>query len=147
MGVGWPAEHYLYLFGEVVREVFGEIPYHVGSSVELKDGWRDVDVRVMLSEEDWAAWGLKAWTGPHPPSSMDARWQGICLAFSALGKQMTGLPIDFQLQPVEWANKYYSSTYDGQKHPRSACASLPRDYVDYKLLTLTETIAARRSEP
>jgi hypothetical protein len=34
-----------------------------------------------------------------------------------LGKQMTGLPIDFQIQPASWANKHYP-------HSRSALIEL-----------------------
>jgi len=34
----------------------------------------------------------------------------LCLAFSALGKQMTGLPIDFQIQPTTWANEKFKGS-------------------------------------
>ena len=43
---------------------------------------------------------------------IDTRWTSpkyaaIVLAFCALGKEMTGLPIDFQIQPQSYANKAY----------------------------------------
>ena len=45
-------------FGQLVYDAFGEIPYHVGSSMgEKKTGWRDVDVRVMLSDKDYEKQG------------------------------------------------------------------------------------------
>jgi hypothetical protein len=31
----------------------------------------------------------------------------LCLAFSALGKKMTDLPIDFQIQKLSWANEKF----------------------------------------
>ena len=37
----------------------------------------------------------------------NAKWVAFTLAFSALGKQMTGLPIDFQIQQTSHANRLY----------------------------------------
>ena len=80
----------------------GEMPYHVGSSLKSKR-WRDVDVRLILSDEAWDAYGF---CDPARILS-DGRWVALCLAFSALGKEMTGLPIDFQIQKMSDANDRY----------------------------------------
>lgn len=32
----------------------------------------------------------------------------LVIAFSALGKAMTGLPIDFQIQQASWVNAHYT---------------------------------------
>lgn len=114
-GIGMPAALLLNEFGEIVSAAFnGEIPYHVGSS--LSDGlegarrdWRDVDVRLILSDEEYEAQGFG-----HPDHThSNAKWRALVLAFSALGKQMTGLPIDFQIQQQTQANAKYPG-------PRSA---------------------------
>lgn len=55
MSTGMPAGIWLTKFGVLVRDYFGHVPYHVGSSL----------------------------------------------------KAMTGLPIDFQIQPQTWANEKY----------------------------------------
>src|SRR6185295_3998893 len=53
MSVGFPATLWLQEFGSQVWSAFGEPPYHVGSSFEKKDGWRDVDVRLVLDDEEY----------------------------------------------------------------------------------------------
>ena len=116
MGVGMPASIWLQEFGSLVWAAFGDPPYHVGSSLANKDGWRDVDVRMMLSREEWDRWGFGDPKRPHDSE----KWQAVCLAFSALGKQMTGLPIDFQVQEVETANA------ENPKGGRSALGITPR---------------------
>jgi hypothetical protein len=108
MSVGMPAMLRLEEFGSQVWHAFGTPPYLVGSALEGK-GWRDVDVRLILTDDEYEAMGLG-----HPQRThVNGKWAALCLAFSALGKEMTGLPIDFQIQQQTWANKHY----DG---PRSA---------------------------
>ena len=106
-----PAHFYLHQFGSLVRDVFDATPYHVGSSLTGKV-WRDVDVRVMLDKAGWDRFigEGKDEGGPMPNGSRRAVLE---MAFDALGKHITGLPIDFQVQQVDEAN----AKYDG---PRSA---------------------------
>lgn len=111
MGVGMPADMLLHEFGSQVWAAFGTPPYHVGSSLTQKSGWRDVDVRLILPDEAYEALGLGK---PNLPRQ-SGKWVALCLAFSALGKQMTGLPIDFQIQQQTRANEEYP-----REHPRSA---------------------------
>lgn len=103
MGVGMPATLLLDEFGYHVHAAFGHHPYHVGSSVFNKT-WRDVDVRLILEDEEYACMGLGDPKRPHENS----KWVALTLAFSALGKAMTGLPIDFQIQQQSHANENYS---------------------------------------
>jgi len=104
MGVGMPADMYLHEFGSQVWHAFGTPPYQVGSSLTLKSGWRDVDVRLILHDDEYEAWGLGK---PNLPRQ-NGKWVALCLAFSALGKQMTGLPIDFQIQQQTRANEEFT---------------------------------------
>jgi hypothetical protein len=119
MGVGMPANLLLHEFGSQVWHAFGTPPYHVGSSLMNKT-WRDVDVRLMLSDEAYAAWGLGDPRYPHT----NGKWVALCLAFSALGQQMTILPIDFQIQQQSHANAEYD-----QQHPRSALGLVALRYA------------------
>ncbi len=113
MSVGMPAALYLDEFGAHVAAAFGgELPYHVGSSLKQKRDWRDVDVRLILDDEEYARLGL----GDPEHTHQNAKWVALTLAFTALGRQMTGLPIDFQIQQRTYANK----TYGTRDHPRSA---------------------------
>jgi len=107
MSTGMPAGIWLIKFGVLVRDYFGHIPYHVGSSLDRKD-WRDVDVRLILPDDEFAAL-----FGSNRSSDTNRKLAAVTLAFAALGKAMTGLPIDFQIQTVSWANEHY-------KGPRSA---------------------------
>ena len=92
----------------IVRSAFGDPPYLVGSALHGKQ-WRDVDVRMILGDDAWIALELGDPCRPHT----NAKWVSLCLAYSALGKSLTGLPIDFQIQQQTRANEQY----DG---PRSA---------------------------
>lgn len=114
MGVGMPAVLLLEEFGSQVWHAFGTPPYLVGSALAGKQ-WRDVDVRLILDDDTYAALGLG---DPRPSYALrNGKWVALCLAFSALGKQMTGLPIDFQIQQQTWANKTFDS-------PRSALGAV-----------------------
>lgn len=109
VGVGMPAALLLEQFGEMVMDAFdGEIPYQVGSSLSTT-AWRDVDVRLILDDDAYAATGYGDPKHPHE----NTKWVATVLAFSALGKAITGLPIDFQIQQQTHAN----AKHEG---PRSA---------------------------
>ncbi len=110
-GVGMPIALLLDEFGSQVWAAFGQPPYLVGSALRSKK-WRDVDVRLIIDDEEYASMQLGDPRGDH----QNAKWVALCLAFSALGKQITGLPIDFQIQQRSFANRQY----DISKHPRSA---------------------------
>lgn len=120
IGVGMPQALLLQDFGRLLYEAFGEIPYHVGSSLTGKS-WRDVDVRLLLDDNIYESSGFDDPVYPHN----NPKWVAMVLAFSTLGKQMTGLPIDFQIQQRTFANKQYSQK---QGHYRSA---LFRSKINY----------------
>ncbi len=111
-GVGMPAALHLEQFGEVCSDFFGVHVYQVGSSLR-GNKWRDVDVRVILDDAIYAALGL----GDPENTHTNRKWIALTLAFSALGKQMTGLPIDFQVQQMTYANAKFSR---GKTNGRSA---------------------------
>jgi hypothetical protein len=69
---------------------------------------------VILEDAAYEAMGLGDPASPH----QNAKWVSLTMAFSALGKAITGLPIDFQIQQQSLANKQY----DG---PRSALGIIP----------------------
>ena len=92
-------------FGDFVSEAFGtNSVYHVGSSMgDNKKDWRDVDIRVLLTDEQWQNLELLDPTENH----YDPKWRALCIVFSHYGKHITGLPIDFQLQRIADANERY----------------------------------------
>lgn len=101
--VGMPASMHLDLFGRVVTWAFHEIPYLVGSATTEKVGWRDVDVRLILPDEAFEELDV----GKPGDNASNERWTSLCMAYSALGQKMTGLPIDFQIQQRTYANTRY----------------------------------------
>lgn len=112
-----PSSLYLDQFGAICSDAFGLNVYHVGSSYPGSGkAFRDVDVRVILSDEEYEAMGLGEPERPHH----NAKWVALTLAFSALGKQMTGLPIDFQIQQQSHANASNNGA------PRSALGVVTR---------------------
>lgn len=117
-GVGMPAALHLNQFGSYVWDAFGSPPYLVGSALQGK-GWRDVDVRLILSDEEYEAQGLGDPRDPHG----NGKWVALVMAFAELGRRMTGLPIDFQIQQQSWANKNY-------KGERSALGCIHLRYME-----------------
>ncbi len=120
-GVGMPTALLLDEFGSHVWSAFGHPCYHVGSSLTQKTGWRDVDVRLILNDEEYERMGL----GDPERTHHNAKWVSLVLAYSALGKVITGLPIDFQIQQQSYANEHY----DGM---RSALGMTPLRLAHYK---------------
>jgi hypothetical protein len=106
MSTGMPAGIWLAKFGGLVRDYFGHVAYHVGSSLDRKD-WRDVDVRLIMPDDEFEQLFGQV------KNTANRKLAAITLAFAALGKEMTGLPIDFQIQPMSHANEVYPG-------PRSA---------------------------
>jgi hypothetical protein len=107
-GIGMPAALLLDEFGSLVQDAFGGAGYgvyQVGSSLRTT-AWRDVDVRLILSDEEYAALGLGDPEHPH----QNARWVALVRAFCALGREITGLPIDFQIQQQTHANAKHAGT-------------------------------------
>jgi hypothetical protein len=90
-------------YGYHLRQIFGDWPYHVGTSV-LSSNWNDVDVRILLDDDRYAADG---YGDPERPFD-NQRWTSTCLALSQFGRVLTGLPIDFQIQPQTYANEHFS---------------------------------------
>ncbi len=107
MSTGMPAGIWLAKFGIIICDYFGHVPYHVGSSLRSKQ-WRDVDVRLILPDDEFETRFGRV------RNVTNAKLAAVTLAFSALGKEMTGLPVDFQIQPQSWANEHYGD------QPRSA---------------------------
>lgn len=107
---GAPACFALELAMQQLNAAFGvHASYEVGSVLERED-WRDVDVRMILDDEAFAALFPDAgdrWEN-------DPRWLIMTVALSGWLRQQTGLPVDFQFQPRTHAN-------DRHKGPRSAC--------------------------
>jgi hypothetical protein len=109
MGVGPHDGYLLRLFGAHVDQAFGHVPFQVGSSLTEKRDWRDVDVRLLLPDEEYAEY----FGDPQGETHDAVRLRLWNLAWTTLGQKMTGLPIDFQIQPLYAAN----AEFDG---PRSA---------------------------
>ena len=116
MGVGQPGSHLLKLFGHHVRQGLGHIPSQVGSSLTQKRGWRDVDVRLILPDDEYAALFSDPLTPAHQAGKV-AMWDW---AWSEAGRRLTDLPIDFQIQQRTLAN----ANFEG---PRSALQFVSSD--------------------
>jgi hypothetical protein len=119
MGVGNPNYLYLDEFASQLRFVFGDCIYHVGSSLTSKQ-FRDVDVRAIINDSDWEDLELGDPGSPH----QNGKWVALTLAFCELGKRITGLPIDFQIQQRSYANEHYGDA------PRSWIGSVPLRIID-----------------
>lgn len=128
--VGMPAYLYLHRFGDLVESAFGTQCYQVGSSLKSKT-WRDVDVRLILPDAEYARMGF----GPPEDCYQSDRWVALVLAFSALGKEMTGLPIDFQIQQQSYANAKFAGE-------RNCLAFVPHRFAGWRPFSLDPDVPA-----
>ena len=94
-----------------VKAFGGHACYLVGSALERPD-WRDVDVRMMLDDEEFEKLFPDAPT-QNASWEMDTRWRLLTVSLSKLLQDMTGLPVDFQIQPTTFANEKHKGT----RHP------------------------------
>jgi hypothetical protein len=92
-GMGMPAWLYLHEFGDVLLDAFGYPAYLVGSALTTKTP-RDIDVRLPLSTPDF----INRYGAADTFGRAGTRWGAEMMAFSALGQQITGKVIDFQVQ-------------------------------------------------
>lgn len=94
-----PTLHRLDLACKHIRDLFGGFsgPYLVGSTQERTAGpGSDVDLRLILADEEYDA--LMAGTPDGFATLLD-------LALGAYIRELTGLPIDFQVQRMTEANE------------------------------------------
>lgn len=83
-----------------VTAAFGSPPYLVGSATE-NPGYRDVDLRVILTDEEFdRIFGGQV-----------LLWSLVCLAIGHYLRDVTGLPIDFQVQRMTEANEKHPTTH------------------------------------
>jgi hypothetical protein len=95
----------------ILIKAFGSVPYHVGSSLHRPD-FRDVDVRMILSDDEYDAMFPGREHGA--VEFLHARYSVMCSSISLyLRKASDGLPVDFQFQGQTDANK----RYPGPRHP------------------------------
>jgi hypothetical protein len=85
---------------------FGEHPYLVGSAMQ-RPGFRDVDVRLILADDEYDA--------------LFAERRGLWALLSRLGsthlRAKTGLPIDFQIQRQSEANAKFGNLAGTPRNP------------------------------
>lgn len=115
IGVGMPAILHLEAFGREINDAFGHLPYLVGSAA-IGKSWRDVDVRLILPDDEFEA------LFPKQGQPQDGRWGLLCAALSELARQRTGLPVDFQIQSMTYANTRWD-----RSHPRHALGIYDRN--------------------
>lgn len=102
--VGAPAVFALTQACQQINDAFGDFGcYLVGSCLERPD-WRDVDVRFIMEDDQFAKLfpdaGDTTW-------EFDARWLLLTVSISERLSKVTGLPVDFQIQPQWRSTKYF----------------------------------------
>ena len=86
----------------IVKHAFGDPPYLVGSSTERAD-FRDVDIRTILADDHY----------DELFKDREFFWSIVCLGISSYLSDVSGLPVDYQIQRMTEAN---------EKHDKPRCA-------------------------
>ena len=84
-------------WGRQLQEAFGDAPYLVGSVARGERNWRDVDVRMLIPSRLHR-------TVLTQSATLAIRTLNVALTL--WGRQVTGLPIDFQFQNAEEFHSY-----------------------------------------
>lgn len=84
--------------------------YLVGSALVRRD-YRDVDVRMILGDEDFAA---RFGSANRP--DMNAAWSLTCSSIACWLSLQTGLPVDFQIQQMTSANEEFPRKDGFERH-------------------------------
>lgn len=121
--IGPPAIDKLDLACNLINRAFGEVCYLVGSATRTRD-YRDVDVRMMIPDEK-----VNLLFGPIRPLEHYALFNLINLSVTIYLREQTGLPIDFQVQSREQANKTYSGEVKHSRHPLGLHSKLSREQL------------------
>lgn len=90
----------------VLAQAFEYGVYLVGSCLRKRD-YRDVDVRAILSDDEYDRLFPGIVIEQHHPL-----WSVMCASISLYLEKATGLPIDFQIQKQSVAN----AKYPGERH-------------------------------
>jgi hypothetical protein len=101
--VGAPAVFALRMACQDLDRAFGGYGcYLVGSALDRPD-WRDVDVRCIMGDADFAA----LFPDAKEHWECDPRWLWMTVSISERLSRLTGLPVDFQFQPQTHANRRF----------------------------------------
>lgn len=107
--IGAPKVFSLEMATKQINHAFGDYGcYIVGSSLERMD-WRDVDIRFIMPDEQFYELFSKVDSNSLGAVwEFDEKWLLLTTSISQWLKQQTGLPIDFQIQPITFANKFHN---------------------------------------
>ena len=94
--------HDLYLLNEVCQQIDEALgmPYLVGTAATDQD-YRDVDVRVLLDDDEFDAIF----------AARPKLWDLLCFTVSHYLRDVTGLPVDFQVQRRTEANERFGGMF------------------------------------
>src|SRR5574343_1967678 len=90
--IGPPACDKLDLACVLINKAFGDVCYLVGSALHKRD-FRDVDVRLLLDDKK-----ADALFGPMENLANYPFFNLLNLSITMYLREMTGLPVDFQIQ-------------------------------------------------
>lgn len=105
----WPTLVEVNRFGCYVHDAFGHRAYLVGSALVRSD-YRDVDVRLILPDDEFAA----LFGEITKPRWKNDKWNAHCIAWTHFGQSLTGQSIDFQIDQHTAANTEHG---DQRRHP------------------------------
>ena len=99
--IGAPACFALETACKQITDAFGDYGCYVVGSCLVRPDWRDIDIRFIMPDEHFAAEFPNA--GDH--WEFDPKWLLLTVAISERLSKVTGLPVDFQIQPQTHANE------------------------------------------
>lgn len=121
--VGPPAYDKLDIACIPINKAFDEVCYLVGSSLRKRD-WRDVDVRLMMADSK-----ADLLFGPMENLANYPLFNLLNLSITTYLRDMTGLPIDFQIQRQSWANTRFKQDNGHGRNPLGLVSVLSREQL------------------
>jgi hypothetical protein len=106
--VGQPGLMLLDSYCRLVTEAFGPC-YLVGECLTRRD-YRHVDIRVIMEDDAFCDLFGGTWSTGHNST----RWVLVCSGLTKLLTFVSGVAVDFQIQPETWSTTFF----DGQPKVR-----------------------------
>lgn len=102
--VGAPAIFKLELAVKQLSNAFNNSGVYLVGSALTRPDWRDVDLRMIMDDAEFFAEfpnTHNSWWNSNP------KWLLLTISISEYLSKLSGLPVDFQFQPRNYANEHY----------------------------------------
>lgn len=110
--VGVPKIYKLQLACRIIEEAYPDsFGCHLVGSALVRSDWRDIDVVCLMRDENFVREFPQAELSSGS-FQLDTKWMLNSITLSNWLSEQSGLPVDFKMQPITWANERHLGRRD-----------------------------------